>query len=143
MASNLALGGLASGVDTATVVQQLMSIERQGSLRLQLKQKQAQARQDALKDVSTRLKNLNTAAADLRSSLMWADTQTVESSDATKVSAKRVSGTGPGSYSVQVTQLARAEQRTYDYTTDSSAATQITIGAKIFDVPASTSLADL
>ncbi len=143
MASSLALGGLASGVDTSTVVEQLMTIERQGSLRLQLQQKQAQARQDALKDISTRLKNLNTAAADLRSSVMWADTQTVESSDTTKLTAKRISGTGPGSYSVQVTQLARAEQRTFDYTPDAGAATQITVGSKVFDIAAGATLADV
>jgi flagellar hook-associated protein 2 len=141
--AGLALSGLASGVDTATVVEQLMAIERQSSLRLQLKQKQAQARQDALKDVSTRLKNLNTAATDLRSSLIWADTQTVESSDSTKVTAKRVSGAGPGSYSLQVLQLARAEQRTYDYTPNAGAATTLSVGAKTFNLAAGATLADV
>ncbi len=143
MASGLSLSGLASGVDTSTVVEQLMAIERQGSLRLQLQQKQAEARQNVLKDVSTRLKNLNTAAADLRSAVIWADTQTVESSDTTKLTAKRVAGTGPGSYSVQVSQLARAEQRTFDYIPDAGAATQITVGGKVFDIAAGATLADV
>lgn len=143
MANGVGLSGLASGVDTATVVAQLMAIERQSSLRLQIQQKQAEARQNALKDVSTRLKNLNTAAADLRSSVMWADTQTVESSDTTKLTAKRVSGAGPGSYSVQITQLARAEQRTFNYTPDPGAATTITVGTKTFDIAAGATLADV
>jgi flagellar hook-associated protein 2 len=143
MSTNMGLSGLASGIDTTTVVAQLMSIERQGEVRLQLQQKQAQARQDALKDISTRLKNLNTAATDLRSTVIWADTQTVESSDGTKLTASRVSGTGPGSYAVQVTQLARAEQRTFNYTPDAGAATQITVGSKVFDIAAGASITDV
>lgn len=141
--AGMSLSGLASGVDTATVVEQLMAIERQSTLRLQLRQKQADARQNALKDVSTRLKNLNTAAADLRSTLIWTDTQKVESSDTAKISATRVSGAGPGGYSVQVLQLARAEQRTFDYTPDTGAPTTITVGAKTFNIAASATLADV
>jgi flagellar hook-associated protein 2 len=67
----------------------------------------------------------------------------VESSDPTKLTAKRVSGTGPGSYAVQVTQLARAEQRTFDYTPNAGADTTLTVGSKVFTVTAGTTLANL
>ena len=36
--ADLGLSGLASGVDTSAIVEQLMAIERQGKTRLQLRQ---------------------------------------------------------------------------------------------------------
>ena len=50
------IGGLASGLDTNSIIQQLMSIEQQPKVRLQQKQVVEQARQSTLKDVQTRLK---------------------------------------------------------------------------------------
>ena len=129
------LSGLASGVDTSSLVEQLMAIERQPQQRMQLNKRVSEARETALRDVMSRLKNLLTAAADLRSAGLWADTQTVDTSDATKVTAKRVSGAGPGGYQIRPTQLARAEQRTYDYV-QSGSATQITIGGVTVDIAA-------
>ena len=116
----LQLGGLASGLDTDTVVAQLMALERRPQVKLKLKQRQVETRQTALRDVATRLRNLKAAAADLRSIALWADTQTVDSSDATRLTGRRVASAAPGAYQVEVSQLARAEQRTYDYTASTS-----------------------
>lgn len=136
------LTGLASGLDTESIIASLMAVERQPRVRLQVREDQVEARQNALRDIASRLRNLKTAAADLRSVSLWADTQTVETSDATKVAARRISGAGPGGYQVDVTQLARAEQRTYGYTASGSAST-ITIGAATIDVAANATLDDV
>ena len=137
----IGLTGLASGLDTEAIISQLMAVERNPRVRMDLREGQIETRQSALKDISTRLKNLKTAAADLRSISVWADTQTVESSDATKLSARRLSGAGPGGYSIEVTQLARAEQRTYTFTPNASASS-ITIDGVQVDLAANATLDD-
>lgn len=104
--------GLASGLDTNSIVSQLMAIERNPQVRLQQQQKVEQARQTVLQDIQTRLVNLKTAAAGLRDAATWGDQQTVESSDATKVTAIRTGGAAAGGYSLGISQLARAHQLT-------------------------------
>jgi flagellar hook-associated protein 2 len=106
------IGGLASGLDTNSIIQQLMSIEQQPKVRLQQKQVVEQARQSTLKDVQTRLKNLSLQVAGLRDPGTWNDVQTVDSTDTTKVTATRTGGAAAGGYSLQIVGLARAAQMT-------------------------------
>jgi flagellar hook-associated protein 2 len=108
-------GGLASGLDTNSIVDQLMAIERQPQNRLKLKQSQIDARKSALQDVESRLKNLRLAAQDLKSATLWLDTQSVDVNDSTKVAAVRTGGAGTGAYQVTVSQLASASQHWYSY----------------------------
>ena len=136
------LTGLASGLDTESIIASLIAVERQPRVRLQVREDQVEARQSALRDISSRLKSLKTAAADLRSVALWADTQTVETNDATRMTARRISGAGPGGYQVDVTQLARAEQRTYAYASSASAST-LDIDGVIVDVAADATLDDV
>ncbi|MDP8943894.1 MAG: flagellar filament capping protein FliD [Actinomycetota bacterium] len=135
----LQLGGLASGMDTESVIAQLMAIERRSQIKLKLKQRQVETRQNALRDVATRLRNLKAAAADLRSVALWADTQTVESSDATKLAGRRVASAASGAYQVEISQLARAEQRTYNYTASTSD-TSIDVSGVIVSVAANSTI---
>lgn len=111
--AGMQLSGLASGVDTATIVDQLMALEAQGKTRLQMRQTSLTAQQTTLKDLKTKLDTLKSAAADLRSSTTWAESQTVESSDAARVAVARTGGAPIGGYSVKVTQLASSAQKTY------------------------------
>src|SRR5215212_1169736 len=113
--STISFGGLASGLDTNSIVDQLMAIERQPQNRLKLRQGQIDAHKTALSDVATRLKNLRIAAQDLKSATLWLDTQTVDVNDPTKVAATRTSGAGTGAYQVNVTQLASASQHWVSY----------------------------
>src|ERR687885_1052425 len=85
-------GGLASGLDTNTIVDQLMAIERQPQTRLKLRQGAIDARKSALSDIATRLKNLRLAAQDLKSPTLRLDTQTVDVNDPTKLAAVRTGG---------------------------------------------------
>src|SRR3712207_1127152 len=109
MASGIRLGGLSSGLDTEAIVSQLMAIERQPRSRLERKQAAVQARQDALRDISTKLKTLKSAAQALSSSGTWAPTQSITTSDAARVGARATGSINPGTYSVEVTQVATAE----------------------------------
>lgn len=139
--AGVSFGGLASGLDTESIISSLMQVERAPRARMQLREGQAQARDVALRDVLSKLKSVSDAAAGLRSTLLWADVQTVESADPARISARRISGAGPGGYQVNVTQLARSEQRTFDFTTSASAS-QLTIGATTVDLAAGATLTD-
>lgn len=119
--------GLASGIDTGSIIEQLLAVERRPRIKLQLRERQVEARENAFRDISTRLRNLKMAAADLRSLATWGDTQTVSSSDETKATARRTSNAGPGGYSIDITALARAEQRTFTFTADATNPFDLTI----------------
>src|SRR3954447_1838606 len=114
--AGISLGGLSSGLDTQSIVDQLIAIDRAPETRMKLQQSALQARKDALTDIGTRLRNLSSAVKDLGSTATWANTQSLEVSDSSKVSATRLSGAAPGGHEINVTSLARAEQRSYAYT---------------------------
>lgn len=128
--AGISLGGLASGLDTETMITQLMQIEAQPKTLLQKQQKQEEARKSAFEDVARQMRALSTAVNDLRSVLTWGNSQKATSSDETKVAAS-VTGTGApaGSVTVEVLQLARAEQRSFDYTQSN-----VTINGKSVDL---------
>ena len=138
--TGIRLTGLASGLDSDAIVTQLMSIERQPRSRMEYEQSSVQARQANLRDVVSKLSALKLAASDLRSAAVWTDTQTVESSDTTKVAARATGGIGPGGYEIGVTQLASAARKTYAYAPP-AAASQIEILDKDGDSRATVDLA--
>ncbi|HET6447890.1 MAG TPA: flagellar filament capping protein FliD, partial [Conexibacter sp.] len=121
----LNIGGLASGLDTNSIVDQLMAVERQPRTRLDQQATLITARQSALADFQTRLRAVEAAAKDLRSVSLWSQQQGVATSDATRLSAAIVagSGAGVGGYQLDVSQLANAAQRTYAFRSPASAGT--------------------
>ena len=143
------LSGLASGVDTSSIVDQLINLERQANARLGLRKSAAQARQTGLKDVATKLNALKTAAQDLSSAATWAAKQTVTSSDATRVGAVLIGGAGIGGHSIAVTRMASSAQRGYAYATSQTAGTFDLANAKdpaskvTIDVKAGATAADV
>jgi len=113
--AGISLGGMASGLDTQSIIDQLIAVERAPETRLKLKESALQARQSTLNDIGSRLRNLLTAAKDLSAVGTWADTQTLDVSDSTKLTATRVSGAAPGGHDITVSSLARSEQRSYTF----------------------------
>jgi flagellar hook-associated protein 2 len=113
--AGIQLGGLASGLDTEGMISQLMALEAQPITRINQQKSVSQAREQSLKDILSRVKNLQTEAKNLKSVTTWADTQTVESSDATKVTASRVAGAAPGPYAISVSNLASGDQWSYAF----------------------------
>ncbi len=135
------LTGIASGVDTSGIVEKLMELERGRRDRMDLSKARIQARQTALGTVQSKLLALRMATAGLRDVGTWADKQVVESSDPAKVAVQRLSGAGPGGYTVTVSALARAEQHSYAYAAPASA-TQLDIGGVEVDLAAGATLDD-
>jgi flagellar hook-associated protein 2 len=132
--AGLQLSGLTSGLDTDSVIQQLMAVDRAPETRLQLKESAASARQSTLNDVATRLRNLLSAAKDLGAVDTWTESQTLDVSDSTKLNATRLSGAATGGHDVNVQTLARSEQRSYTFekgaaTLDLGNSTKVNIGA--------------
>lgn len=119
--AGIQLSGLSSGLDTQTIISQLMSIERQPRTRMTLDQSATTKRQGLLQDISTKLTTLKSAADALKSAGTWADSQTVASADESKVSVTRTAGAPPGGYDIAISQLASAERRTYDFQPSASA----------------------
>lgn len=140
----LNVGGLASGLDTNSIVAQLMAIERQPRDALAAKASLAAAKQSVLSGFQTQLRAVEAAAQDLRSVTLWSQQQSVSTSDPSRMSASIVAGSGAGigGYQVAVSQLANSAQRTYSFVSPSTAgtiaidghATNVAAGAAIGDV---------
>ena len=111
--AGIQVGGLASGMDTESIITQLMSIEQAPRNRTARQQVTVQARQDALRAIDTKLTNLKLAAGDLRSIALWSPKQTVTSGTEGVLSARQLTGAAPGGYTVSVSSLASADSRTY------------------------------
>jgi flagellar hook-associated protein 2 len=127
--------GLASGLDTEAIITQLMAVERQPRTRLTLRQVAVQAQSDSLGAIRAKLTSLTLATTGLSSAALWAPTQSVDTTDATKVTARRTGGAGPGGYQLEVTSLASSEQRTFTLG-DTSAASTLTLNGIDVAVPA-------
>ncbi|HUR86066.1 MAG TPA: flagellar filament capping protein FliD [Solirubrobacteraceae bacterium] len=138
--SPLALSGLASGLDTESIITSLMTVERQPRTRLALADTQAQARQTALRELSAKLKSVRDAAAALHSTTTWADVQKVTSSDVARISVRAQGSVAPGARVLEVSSLAVTAQHAFAYAT-SATAQSITIGTFTLAVDPDTDVA--
>jgi flagellar hook-associated protein 2 len=118
--AGIQMSGLVSGLDTATIVDQLMAAEKIPRTRITNDQAVDNKKISIYNDLSTKLTALKTANDDLSSALTWIDTQSVESTDATKFTVSRTGGAPPGGYDVSVDQLASAERQTWTYASPSA-----------------------
>jgi len=124
----LTLSGLASGLDTESIVTQLMSVESAPRTRLVQQDTKAAARQAQLKDVQAKLTALRDAATALSSVTTWNSPQALASSDTARIGVRALGSTAPGARLIEVSRLAASAQHAYDYTASPSAST-IDIGA--------------
>ncbi|MCB0878513.1 MAG: flagellar filament capping protein FliD [Thermoleophilia bacterium] len=117
--STFSVGGLASGLDTKTIISQLMSIESQPKTMLQWKQQLWTARKNAWSDLNTRLNTLQTKANALLNPVTWdasassgsgSTSYVATSADPSRLSAS-VTGSGApvGLHTVDVLQLAQGQ----------------------------------
>jgi flagellar hook-associated protein 2 len=109
-----------SGLDTASIIDQLMAAEKIPRTKITNDQAIDNKKVSIYNDLSTKLTALKTANDDLSSALTWIDTQTVESTDATKFTVSRTGGAPPGGYDVSVDQLAAAARQTYKFVSPSA-----------------------
>ncbi|HET6508852.1 MAG TPA: flagellar filament capping protein FliD [Baekduia sp.] len=113
--AGIQMSGLVSGIDTASIIDQLMTIEKIPRTKITNDQAATTKKQSLLQDISTKLTSLRFANDDLKSALTWLDTQSVESADTSKFTVTRTGGAAPGGYDVSVNQLATAERQTYGF----------------------------
>jgi flagellar hook-associated protein 2 len=105
------IGGIASGLDTASIIQQLMQLERQPMMAIQRREQQYQRAHDAWGQINSKLSSLRSATDTLRDPKALGGTVKVSSSnDAVATATATGSGAQTGSVSLQVDQLAKAHQ---------------------------------
>jgi flagellar hook-associated protein 2 len=138
--SPITISGLGTSLDTESIIDGLMKVERLPRSRLEQRQGEVKARETALQGILGKLSEVGSALQALRSPTLWSDVQKVTSSS-TAITAEMAGGAGPGGYQVEVTQLARAAQRTYEFTAG-EAASQITVGGQTIELKAGATLAD-
>ena len=112
----LQVTGLASNLDTTSIINALMALDRAPLTALTNQQKGLQARNTQLTNLQTALQTVALNAQSLGSPGLFANSQTVTSSDTTRVSATATSGAGVGGYQIAVTQLANSSQKTFGFT---------------------------
>lgn len=117
----ITLTGLASGLDTETIISQLMAIEQNKVTAVQRRQVAVTQHRTDLAAIKTKLDAVKSAAADLTAATTWKPVQTTTSSDPTKVDVTVLSGAGIGGHSFQVERLASSAQHGYAYTPSETA----------------------
>ena len=142
--SPLQITGLASGLDTNSIISALIAIDQQPITALQNQSSGLSATNSALSSVQTALQQLSASAKALGSASLFTNTQTATSTNSTLVSATATTGTGAviGSYQVGVTNLASSAQRTFSFTSPTAADT-VTIDGKQVSLNANASAQDL
>jgi flagellar hook-associated protein 2 len=116
------ISGLASGLNTSSIVSALMGVASLPEVALKNQVTIEQARSAAYQSVLDELNTLTTAYQSLTDVSTWAPTQSVNSTAAGTVSATITGGAAAGAYDVAVTQLARANQFTSGGATTAAAA---------------------
>lgn len=104
------IGGIASGLDTATIVQQLLQIERQPMMVIERRQAQHREADQAWGQIVTRLSTLRTATNRLNDPAWLQRTSAATSSNDEVARVSASGGATPGSLSFTVDALATAHQ---------------------------------
>ncbi len=140
--SPISISGLASGLDTSSIISALMAAEREPVTRLTDAQEKLQGQQKELASIQSSLQQLALAASEFSMPSLFESSQAVTSSEPTRVSAATSSGAGIGGYEVEVTQLANSAQRTFTFTSPAAEDT-LTIDGNSFTVKAGESAKEL
>ncbi len=114
--SPINITGLASGLDTNSIITALLNAERIPITQLTHQQEKLQGQANALASMQSSMRALSFAAFEFRLGTLFENSQAVSSSEPLRVSAATTSGAGVGGYEVEVTQLANSAQRTFTFT---------------------------
>ncbi|AFS71380.1 flagellar filament capping protein FliD [Exiguobacterium antarcticum] len=124
--AGIRLSGLASGIDTETMIKQLMQAERAPVDRLSQKKQTLTWQRDAYREMNRGLLDLRTAASDMLLSKNYTS-KTAASSDASKVSVSASPAATAGSVTIdKIGQLASAASVTMTTTAGNSSDTTLT-----------------
>lgn len=114
MAGTTSVSGLVSGLDTASIISQLMQVEAQTQTRIKSRLTTEQSNVKTLQDLNAKLAALATSAGDLAKATAWNPVTVTSSSDKVSVTAGTNAITGPLSFTVGHT--ARAHQLSFTQT---------------------------
>jgi flagellar hook-associated protein 2 len=142
--NTLQITGLASGLNTNAVIQALMASQQQQVTNLQNQQSGITALNTQLTSIQTALQTVADDAEALGSPSLFANAQTITSTNSALVNGTATSSNGAvvGSYSLQVTALASASQETFTFNSPASGDT-LTIGTGSYTLAAGASADDL
>jgi flagellar hook-associated protein 2 len=133
--SPVSVTGLASGLDTASIINALLAAERIPIAHLTDREEKVADQAKALQTIKSSLMKLGFAASEFKLPSLFEGTQTVTSSEPARVTAAITSGAGVGGYELEVTQLANSAQRTYTFTSPLAEDT-LTVGGREYTLKA-------
>jgi flagellar hook-associated protein 2 len=133
--SAMQITGLASGLNTNQIIDELMAIKQQPVTDLQNQESGLTALNTQLTTIQTSLQAVANDAQALEDPSLFSTSQTVSSTDPADITGTTSTGAGVGGYEVDVTQLANSAQRTFAFNSPATAET-ITIGPPVGSPPA-------
>ena len=107
--SDLSLGGLITGMDTASIIDQLVALEQRPIYNYQTEISELEQTKGAWRDINTRLSNLESKISDLKLSSTFTSRMT-SSSDSEIATATANNSAIEGSYDIIVNQTAKAQR---------------------------------
>lgn len=144
--NGISFAGIGSGIDTASIVKQLMQIEALPVTRMQANQAKIQARLSLYDQLSSKITSLRTAASTLNNDSAF-NPVTSSVSDTAVASLSVGTNASVGTYSLAVKALARSHKIMSSSQTDSTSALNMTgsfiVNGKQVDVVATDTLATL
>lgn len=102
------IGGLASGLDTASIISQLMQLEAVPQTRLRSRVSTEERQVTSLTTLNSKLASLATRAKELAATTGWSPLKATSTSD--KLTVTTGAGAGPGSFSLRVESTALAHR---------------------------------
>ncbi len=114
--STIQFSGLASGLDTHSIIEALLAAEKVPVTRLTNQQEKLIGQQGILSTLQSNLQALTFSAFEFELPSLFEGHQSVTSSEPSRVAATITSGAGVGGYQVEVTQLANSAQRSFAFT---------------------------
>lgn len=105
----MSLGGLASGMDTESIIQQLMAIEQQPIYRYEQEKTELNTAKDAWRDVNSRISNLESKLSPLKLSATF-NSNKASASDKDVATATASNDAAEGVYDVTVKETARTHR---------------------------------
>lgn len=108
--ADINFSGLASGIDTSSMITQLMYLERAPERLLQTKQKKLQSQVDLYKQIKDALSELQKSAQGIKTSSTFKGLKT-EVGDSSVLTASASSAAMEGVHTVEVTTLARSQRQ--------------------------------
>lgn len=110
MTMGFSIGGIASGLDTSSMIQQLMQVERQPVMRIQQRQSALRKVDEAWGEVVTKVQAFRSALDNVRDPSDWTSFLSASSSNEGAVEVTATGGGDPGSLNFTVSSLAAQHQ---------------------------------